>query len=744
MTSGPRRRATTALAVLAVLLVGPAPGAAAATTSDDAFTVLGAGGWLAEHRSERWEPPAPFEAWVDDSDRDRVQIHARLPGGAAELTLIAPADRPLLTVGRHTVTGQEREDVLRLRFARDARGCSSHPGVIDVLELSRGPAGRLTGLALDYVFTCDNEGAPTAGSIRWNSDVPYHHTAVTGLRVPGTAAGEAVRGAVTLTNAGGLPQTLGRSVWEPQGSVLAEQASLAVRRDGCVGVVLQPGDSCQVEVSVHADGVHGVAGHLRTPDATLRGAAYSPITMPVPPEPVRAAAVPQRGGVLLLTSRPNASYRVLRSAGGGGEVEVAHDVPMPWTDTDVSTGVVYTYRVVVVDGGAQSTPSDPVVTGPLPEPVGEDGRFVAVDPVRVLDTRDGTGGHRGALGPGASLAMDPGGPGQVVPRGVRAVLLNVTATEPTAVTHVRVWPAGDPMTGTSSLNVVPGQTRPNQVVVPVGEDGRVSLYNNLGTTHLVADLQGYYVGPQGQHGGGYHPTRPVRVSDTREERWPLQPGETVRLPMDAPGVVWNEVVAVEVNLTVTGPTEHGHVTAWSGESAAPVVSHANFAPGQTVANHAVVPVSLDEDGQPGIAVRNSAGLTHLVVDVTGWYDDGTRADGLRFRPVPTSRVADSRVAGSRSEGAAVAAGEALVVPGTSMPPGVAQVVNVTATGSSGGGHATAWSGVGELPLTSTLNFAAGEDSPNLATVLPALGGAVTVTVGTWGTHLVVDHLGFFY
>jgi hypothetical protein len=32
------------------------------------------------------------------------------------------------------------------------------------------------------------------------------------------------------------------------------------------------------------------------------------------------------------------------------------------------------------------------------------------------------------------------------------------------------------------------------VIVPVGSDGKIDLYNNTGTVNLLADLQGYFVG----------------------------------------------------------------------------------------------------------------------------------------------------------------------------------------------------------------------------------------------------------
>ena len=47
----------------------------------------------------------------------------------------------------------------------------------------------------------------------------------------------------------------------------------------------------------------------------------------------------------------------------------------------------------------------------------------------------------------------------------------------------------------SNLNFVPGQTVPNLVVVPVGANGKVDLYNGSGgTVQLVADVEGYDLG----------------------------------------------------------------------------------------------------------------------------------------------------------------------------------------------------------------------------------------------------------
>src|SRR5437763_1845938 len=76
--------------------------------------------------------------------------------------------------------------------------------------------------------------------------------------------------------------------------------------------------------------------------------------------------------------------------------------------------------------------------------------------------------------------------------GVSAVVLNVTGTEPSAGTYLTVWPTGQARPTASNLNLAPGQTAPNLVVAKVGSNGRVSIYNAQGFTHVVVDVAGWY------------------------------------------------------------------------------------------------------------------------------------------------------------------------------------------------------------------------------------------------------------
>jgi hypothetical protein len=76
--------------------------------------------------------------------------------------------------------------------------------------------------------------------------------------------------------------------------------------------------------------------------------------------------------------------------------------------------------------------------------------------------------------------------------GVSAVVMNVTVTQPTASSVLTVWPSGEPQPNASNLNYVAGQTVPNLVVVKVGAGGKVNLRNYSGSTHVVADVVGWY------------------------------------------------------------------------------------------------------------------------------------------------------------------------------------------------------------------------------------------------------------
>ena len=120
--------------------------------------------------------------------------------------------------------------------------------------------------------------------------------------------------------------------------------------------------------------------------------------------------------------------------------------------------------------------------------------FTGLSPNRIVDTRNGTGGFSSPVGPGASIAVTVAGKGGVPPAGATAAVLNVTATNPTAPSYLTVWPDGTSRPLASDLNFVSGQTIPNLVIVKLGSNGKVDIFNAAGSTDVVVDVVGWYQG----------------------------------------------------------------------------------------------------------------------------------------------------------------------------------------------------------------------------------------------------------
>lgn len=138
--------------------------------------------------------------------------------------------------------------------------------------------------------------------------------------------------------------------------------------------------------------------------------------------------------------------------------------------------------------------------------------LVAISPERILDTRS----NLGLPGPftsadGRTLQVTgpvptPGGNATIVPAGATAVVLNVTAVQPTAAGFLSVRPGsatGAPTT--SNLNFNAGDIVPNAVTVELPPNGTINIvYDAFGTpgptTHILVDVTGYYVPGAGAPG----------------------------------------------------------------------------------------------------------------------------------------------------------------------------------------------------------------------------------------------------
>jgi outer membrane protein assembly factor BamB len=367
--------------------------------------------------------------------------------------------------------------------------------------------------------------------------------------------------------------------------------------------------------------------------------------------------------------------------------------------------------------------------------IGSPGTFFPLAPARILDTRT----THSPVGPNSTINVQAVGQGGVPAIGVSAVVVNLTATQPTAVSYLTAYPTGSTPPVASNLNFGPGQTIPNLVVVKLGNGGRFSIYNAQGYTHVLADVVGWYSDGSGEPGGRYTPLSPARILDTRTTQTPVGPGSTIDVSAtDQGGVPVAGVTAVVVNLTATDSTAGSYLTAYPTGALLPVASNLNFGPGQTIPN--LVVVKLGSDGK--FSLYNAQGFTHVVVDIVGYFYDSSISVGDPLTALPATRILDTRTSDT-----AVGPGKSIDVQGSGVggvpSSGVsAVVVNLTATEPTAGSYLTAFPTGGVVPLTSNLNFGPGQTIANLVVVKLGPEGKFSIYNAQGFTHVVADVVGW--
>jgi hypothetical protein len=374
--------------------------------------------------------------------------------------------------------------------------------------------------------------------------------------------------------------------------------------------------------------------------------------------------------------------------------------------------------------------------------------YTPVTPARLLDTRNGTGtgGVVGPVGANSSINLTVEGVDGIPSSHVGAVVLNVTATQPTANSYLTVWPTLTSRPVASNLNFGPGQTVPNLVMAKVGGNGQVSIYNQSGTVQVVADVEGYY--DDGTGGGGrYHPVTPVRVLDTRSGTGVavgvVGAGQVLHLQVAGNnGVPLGTAAAVVLNVTVAAPTASSFLTVYPDAASRPLASNLNFGPGQTVPN--LVVVKLSADGW--VDFYNDSGSTQVVADLAGWFDSGGTS-GTRFNPLSPTRVLDTRFGtGAPEQPLASSSPIHVHLAGVAGIPVGAQavVLNVTVANPSAAGFLTVYPSDASAPLASNLNFVAGQTVANLVVVKVSSDGWATFSIGSGTTDVVADVAGWYW
>jgi hypothetical protein len=374
----------------------------------------------------------------------------------------------------------------------------------------------------------------------------------------------------------------------------------------------------------------------------------------------------------------------------------------------------------------------------------EGDRFVALpNPRRAFDSRL----VAGRLGPGQSSLALVGNPALGIARAATAVVLNVTAIDPSTRLNVTVWPTGLPKPVASSLNITPGKVIANQVTVKLGASGflagsgSISLSTNMGETDIVVDVVGYYVKSRPGTGSQLQPVTPFRVLSSRDAIGPYAtpwgPAQTRSVPM--PGVPAN-ATAVVLNVTVTQSTApRSHLRVFPTGQPLPTASSLNFEAGINTPNLVTVGLS-----GGSVNIYNHAGSVHVIADVVGWFGP----TGSLFVPIGNERVLDSRpesAVGPLSRWGPGQTQELQLGGAGRIPMGAAAVVlNLTGVGATLNTNIRVFPAAAVVPDISNLNLVGGgPPRPNAVVVGLSASGAVGIYNHAGSVDLVADVLGYF-
>jgi hypothetical protein len=259
---------------------------------------------------------------------------------------------------------------------------------------------------------------------------------------------------------------------------------------------------------------------------------------------------------------------------------------------------------------------------PAETPTVAAGRFVAVDPVRVLDTRpESTGPVPPEFAPHKPVA------GETVrvtgiPAGASAAVVNVVADQAAGSGFLRTQPTGATGLSTSNGNFVAGLASGTLSIVPVGPDGTISVYTNQ-ATHLVVDLMGYITGNAAASSpvGLFVPLSPTRAYDSRTPPATVHPSLSTKVVQMTGPTIPTGASAVSMNLTADAAAAPGFLTVFPADhplAPTPTASNLNYPTFDPRANAGMV--RLSTVGTLNALVNQT---THVIIDVNGYFTGTT-------------------------------------------------------------------------------------------------------------------------
>ncbi len=365
-------------------------------------------------------------------------------------------------------------------------------------------------------------------------------------------------------------------------------------------------------------------------------------------------------------------------------------------------------------------------------------RFVPVTPCRVADTRNPNGAFGGPiLSAGTSRQFVVPESACGIPSTAQAYALNVTAVPSSWLGYLTVWPTGQPLPAVSTLNS-DGRVKAVAAIPAAGTNGSISVYAT-NDTHVVLDINGYFVPATDASALAFYPMTPCRALDTRiSGQGPaLASGVARTVNLNGAGsacTVPANAQAYSLNFTVVPAAGLGYLSAWPSGESQPLVSTLNATHAVT-SNAAIIPAG----NNSSISVYASD-ATHLIVDMNGYFA-APASNGLSLYTTSACRAIDTRTSTLYRGPFIGALAFNMLTGGCSVPASAqAYVLNTTVVPTDGLGYLTLWADGQGQPLVSTLN-SDGSVNSNLA-IVPTQNGKIDAYASDF-TQLIFDLSGYF-
>lgn len=390
--------------------------------------------------------------------------------------------------------------------------------------------------------------------------------------------------------------------------------------------------------------------------------------------------------------------------------------------------------VLNVFDDAPSSPQSIALNGTASVVISSSGlRFIPITPCRIADTRNSTGAFGGPILAGG-VARDFVLPNSAcgIPSNAQAYSLNFTIVPPSWVGYLSVWPSGQAQPVVSLLNS-DGRIKANATILPAGVSGAITVFASQ-STHVIIDVNGYFVPASNPAALGFYPVTPCRIADTRQSS-PISSGVTRNFsPLASSCGIPASAQAYSLNLTAIPIKPIGYMSTWPAGQPQPLVSTLNTGSLEVTANAAIVPA-----GTNGEITVFSSDPTDLVVDINGYFAPATTAGALSLFNVTPCRVLDTRLSGGPFSGtmAVNVAGSACTVPTVAQ----AYVLNATVVPPASLGFLSLWQNGAPWPVSSILNADDMAITSNMG-IIPTTNGSIN-SLASSVTDLILDISAYF-